>query len=138
MEKINCLIIDDDEIDRMMVEDFVEKCPGLALLGSFSNALESLKSINSMDIDLLFLDIDMPVINGVDFLKKIENPPLCVFITSHPDYALEAFDLHAVDYILKPVKKERFDLAIDRVIELISIRQKALHYDLNFERRETA
>ena len=133
MEKINCLIIDDDEIDRMMVEDFVEKCPGLALLGSFSNALESLKSINLMDIDLLFLDIDMPVINGVDFLKKIENPPLCVFITSHPDYALEAFDLHAVDYILKPVKKERFDLAIDRVIELISIRQKALHYDLNFE-----
>lgn len=133
MEQINCLIIDDEELDRMVLEDFVENCPGLSLMGTFGNALESLDTLNKNDIDLLFLDIDMPVINGVDFLKKIENPPLCIFVTSHPDYALDAFELHAVDYLLKPVKKERFDLAIERVYELTSIRQKALHYDLNFE-----
>lgn len=134
MEKINCIILDDEELDRMMVEDLVTQSPGLDLLGSFSNALESIQMINTQDIDLLFLDIDMPVISGVDFLKKLENPPLCIFITSHPDYALDAFDLHAVDYLLKPVKKERFDKAIDRVFELTNIRQKALHYDLNFEK----
>lgn len=133
MELINCLVIDDEELDRMVLEDFVQSCPGLNLMGSFSNALESIETINTKDIDLLFLDIDMPVINGVDFLKKIENPPLCIFVTSHPDYALDAFELHAVDYLLKPVKKDRFDVAIERVYELTSIRQKALHYDLNFE-----
>ncbi len=133
MELINCLVIDDEEIDRMVMEDFVQSCPGLNLLGSFSNALESIETINTKDIDLVFLDIDMPVINGVDFLKKIENPPLCIFVTSHPDYALDAFELHAVDYLLKPVKKDRFEMAIERVYELTSIRQKALHYDLNFE-----
>ncbi len=133
MEPINCLIVDDEELDRMVVEDFVQNTPGLNLLGSFSNALECVDTINTKDIDLLFLDIDMPVINGVDFLKKLEVPPLCIFITSHVDYALDAFELHAVDYILKPLKKERFDAAVERAVELISIRQKALHYDLNFE-----
>ena len=133
MKPINCLIVDDEELDRMVVEDFVKSNPGLHLLGSFSNVLECVDTINKQDIELLFLDIDMPVINGVDFLKKLENPPLCIFITSHVDYALDAFDLHAVDYILKPLKMERFDLAVERAFELISIRQKALHYDLNFE-----
>lgn len=133
MEPINCVIIDDEEIDRMLVEEYVRSTPGLHLTGTFSNALESFDTIDSKDVELLFLDIDMPVISGVDFLKKLEHPPLCIFITSHPEFALDAFELHAVDYILKPVKKERFDLAIERAFELISIRQKALHYDLNFE-----
>jgi DNA-binding LytR/AlgR family response regulator len=133
MDAINCLIVDDEEIDRMMVEDLVLDHPSLHLVESFSNAIESLETLKSKDIELLFLDIDMPVISGVDFLKKLSTPPLCIFITSHVDYALDAFDLHAVDYLLKPVKKERFDLSIKRAIELISIRKKALNYDLNFE-----
>ena len=133
MEPINCIIVDDEELDRMVVEDFVYNTASLKLLGSFSNALECVDTINTKDIELLFLDIDMPVINGVDFLKKLAVPPLCIFITSHVDYALDAFELHAVDYILKPLKKERFIAAVERTVELISIRQKALHYDLNFE-----
>lgn len=133
MRLIKCLIVDDEELDRMMVEDFVESHPNLRLLGSFSNGLESLETIRNKHVELLFLDIDMPVINGVDFLKKLDPPPLCIFITSHVDYALDAFELHAVDYLLKPVKKERFELAIQRACELLSIREKALQYDLAFE-----
>lgn len=133
MEQINCIIVDDEELDRMMVEDLVLNTTGLQLIGSFNNALESVEVINNKVIDLLFLDIDMPVISGVDFLKKLEMPPLCIFITSHVDYALDAFELHAVDYILKPVKKERFDAAVERAKELLSIQQKALQYDLSVE-----
>jgi DNA-binding LytR/AlgR family response regulator len=134
MKPINCIIIDDEEIDRLLIKDYVETSRNLKLFGTYSNAVESLNAMRTENIDLLFLDIDMPIINGIDFLKKFERHPLCIFITSHPEFALDAFELHAVDYLLKPVKKGRFDVAVERADELISIRKKALDYDLNFEK----
>jgi DNA-binding LytR/AlgR family response regulator len=133
MKPINCLIIDDTELDRLVIEDYISTRNDLHLAGSFSNALESVGILQRQNIGLLFLDISMPVINGIQFLKKLEAPPLCIFITSHTDYALEAFDVNAFDYLLKPLKKDKFDATVQRVIELLSIREKALHYDLNVE-----
>ncbi len=134
MKPINCIIIDDEELDLFVIEEYVSDYNYLNLLGSYRNVLESIELLKTKDIDLLFMDIDMPVINGVDFLKKIENPPYCIFITSHVEYALEAFDLHAIDYLLKPIKKVRFDIAVKRAYELFSIQEKALSYELIFEK----
>jgi len=133
MKAIHCIIVDDNELDRLLIEEYVQSYSELKLLGSFGNALECLSLIESGQVQVLFMDIRMPVISGVEFFKTLEAPPLCVFITSHVDYALEAFDLHAVDYLLKPVKKDRFEQSIRRVFELISIRQKAMDYDLSMD-----
>lgn len=133
MIPINCLIVDDDEMDRMNIEDYVTHCSDLKLLGSFSNPVESMELLKTQKIDLLFLDIDMPVMDGISFLKKIENPPLCIYVTSFRDYAADAYDAHAVDYLLKPVKQERFDEAIKRIKEILVLNKKAQYYDLHFE-----
>lgn len=134
MAPLNCIVIDDEELDRLFIKELVLSHKDLKLLASYANALESIEALRTMKVDLLFLDIDMPLINGVNFLKRLEKPPLCIFVTSHPEYALEAFDFHAIDYLLKPVKKERFDLAIERAAELLRIQEKALHYELRFEK----
>ncbi len=133
MTPINCLVVDDNKIDRFTVEDCILECGDLKLIGSFENPLESIELLKQKEIHLLFLDIDMPVINGINFFKTLSNPPICIFITSHPEYALDAFDVHAFDYMLKPVKQERFEQTIKRVKELFNIREKALNYDMQFE-----
>ncbi len=130
---INCIVIDDNNLDRLIIEDYVSQCSSLKLLGSFSNPVESIETIKAGKIQLLFMDIDMPVINGIDFFKKLENPPVCIFVTTYPEYALEAFNTHAFDYLLKPVKKERFEQAVKRTEELFDIQAKALLYDMNVE-----
>jgi DNA-binding LytR/AlgR family response regulator len=134
MTPLSCIIIDDDELDLYFIRDLVLRYSDLRLAGCYSNALESMETLRTTAIDLLFVDIDMPIINGINFLKTLENPPLCIFVTSHVEYALEAFDVHAIDYLLKPVRKERFDIAVRRASEFFSVREKALHYELRFEK----
>lgn len=133
MTIINCIVVDDNDVDRLAIEDYIQQSEGLQLLGSFSNPIESLEVLKMKLVHLLFLDIDMPVINGVDFFKTLANPPLCVFNTAFADYAVDAFNVQAIDYLLKPVKKERFDKAISRVRDTLDIKEKALHYDTEFE-----
>jgi DNA-binding LytR/AlgR family response regulator len=133
MNPYNCVIIEDSFIDRLLIEEYVKESPLLKLLASCENPIESLDILNSGKVDLIFLDIDIPVINGVDFFKKISCRPLCCFITSHPEYAIEAFDINAFDYILKPVKKDRFEQTIRRLEELRAIKTKAEQYHLLFE-----
>lgn len=133
METINCIVIDDSRLDRLIVEDYLNKYPDFKRIGSFSNPLESVEIIKRHVIDVLFIDIDMPVINGVDFFKTLRNPPVCVFITGYADYALEAFEIHAFEYLMKPLKKERFEEAIRRLRDLFQIQKKALQYEMYFE-----
>lgn len=133
MKAINCLIVDDNEMDRLIIEDYISHRDDLNLLGSFSSPVEALEILKSEKIQLLFLDIDMPVINGINFFKKLENPPLCVFITAFPDFALEAFDINAIDYLLKPVKPARFEEAVKRIKEWVDITEKAERYNLDIE-----
>jgi DNA-binding LytR/AlgR family response regulator len=130
---INCLIIDDDRLDRLVIEENISTIPSFRLTAAYSNPVESLDLLKTGKTDLLFLDVNMPVLNGVDFLKSLDNPPLCIFITKHPEYAIEAFEAQAIDYLLKPVKPDRFLQAANRAIEYFSIREKALQYSFRFE-----
>ncbi len=133
METINCIVVDDSRLDRLIVEDYLDHYPDFKRIGSFSNPLESIEILKKHSIDVLFIDIDMPVMNGVDFFKTLKNPPVCVFITGYADYALEAFEIHAFDYLMKPLKKERFEDAIRRLRDLFQIKEKALQYETSFE-----
>lgn len=134
MKILNCVVIDDNEIDKSLLEAYLAKYPFLKITGSFSNPVESLDHLQRVETDLLFVDIDMPVINGIDFMKSTQHPGLnCIFVTAHPEYAAEAFDVQAVDYILKPIKEDRLDRAVQRVLELLEIRSKAIQYSLSIE-----
>jgi DNA-binding LytR/AlgR family response regulator len=128
-----CIVVDDNEMDRLNVEDYVRESESLKLIGSFSNPLECLDILKLQKVSILFLDIDMPVINGINFFKALDNPPLCVFITAFPDYAVEAFNVQAIDYLLKPVKKERFEETLRRIQEWVEIIEKALQYKMQIE-----
>lgn len=127
------IIIEDNDIDREMLSLSLKKYPFIKVSGIFTNPIEALEIIKSGKVDLIFSDIDMPGINGIDFFKTQNEPPLCIFVTVHPEYAIDAFDVQAVDYIMKPIRQERLDKAIQRTLELIGIKSKALQYTLQFE-----
>jgi two-component system LytT family response regulator len=132
MNLINCIVIDDDELDRLTVESYVEQIPFLKLEGSFASPLDCIGIIEQKNIQLLLLDIDMPEISGIEFFSALKNPPLCIFITSHPEYALEGFETHALDFLVKPTKFERFRRSALRAQEFLQIKDKARLYDVNF------
>ncbi len=131
---IKCIIVDDDEISCLHVSSLVATKPQLQLIDEFPNSSDAINSIAVNPPDLLFLDIGMPDISGVELLKRIEDAvPMVVFITSLPEYALEAFELSAFDYILKPFTEERFDQCIKRVEEYWEMKHKSNAYDIIIE-----
>lgn len=125
MSKFNCIIIDDDEIDRLTVLSFAKKHTNLKILGVFKSAEEALLLIETEQIDILFLDIDMPNLSGLDFRKKTLEIPVCIFITAHPEHAVESFELETLDFIVKPVKLNRFSQTMSRIEEFMEIKLKA-------------
>lgn len=112
---IRCIIIDDEPYARQLLTGYVEKVPFLELKGAFSNGLETLTIINNNEIDLLFLDIQMPEISGVDFLKALKVKPVVIFTTAHAEFALEGYELDVRDYLLKPFDFGRFLKAVEKV-----------------------
>ena len=125
MEIIKCAIVDDEQPARELLKNFSEKIEGLSVVGSFKSPLAVFPLINRSEIDLLFLDIQMPDIKGTDFLKSIRNGPKVIFTTAYPDYALEGYDLNVTDYLLKPFSFERFLQAIEKVQQLLSTSAKS-------------
>ena len=125
MLQFNCVIVDDDEIDRLTVVSYAKRFPVLNILGTFSSAQEALSTIEKEKVDILFLDIDMPGLSGLDFRKKALEVPVCIFITAHPEHAVESFELETLDFIIKPIKFDRFAQAIKRIEEFMEIRYKA-------------
>lgn len=115
MPQIKCLIIDDEPLARKLIAGHVSRLPGWAIAGSCKNALEAYEMLMSQEIDVIFLDINMPVVNGTDFYRSLKDPPLLVFTTAYPDYAVEGFELDAVDYLVKPVTFDRLLKAADRI-----------------------
>ena len=105
---MNCLIIDDEPLAREGLKDYVQDIDFLELVGLCENPLEALPFLESTTIDLLFLDIQMPKINGLDFLKSLQQPPLVVITTAYPSFALEGFQLNVLDYLVKPITFQRF------------------------------
>ncbi|SHL45694.1 LytR/AlgR family response regulator transcription factor [Flavobacterium saccharophilum] len=124
-KKYTCIIIDDDEIDRLTVVSFAKKFPVLDILGVFESAEEALPFIDTTDIDILFLDIDMPGLSGIEFRKKALEIPVCIFITAHPEHAVESFEIETLDFIVKPLKLDRFTQTVSRIEEFMEIKLKA-------------
>lgn len=125
MEKLTCIIVDDIEIDRLMVSSYVSKFSSFDILGVFANASLAIDCIENNKVDILFLDIDMPNVSGIELRKKALEIPVCIFITSHPEFAVESFELEALDYIVKPVNALRFSHTIKRIEDYMDIKKKA-------------
>lgn len=124
-KKYTCIIIDDDEIDRLTVLSFAKKFPLLDILGVFESAEEAVLFIEKEKVDILFLDIDMPGLNGIEFRKKALEIPVCIFITAHPEHAVESFEIETLDFIVKPLKLDRFAQTVSRIEEFMEIKLKA-------------
>lgn len=109
---LTAVIIDDEPLARLIVREYLQSYPQITVLQECNDGFEGLKAIQQLHPDLIFLDIQMPKINGFEMLELVENPPAVIFTTAFDEYAIRAFETHAVDYLLKPFSKERFDKAL--------------------------
>lgn len=124
MNTVCCLLVDDEPLAREMIQTYLSKMPGWEVVGTCINAEEAYEVLMQSTVDVLFLDIQMPIISGIDFLRSLKNPPLVVFTTAYSQYATEGFDLNVVDYLLKPITIDRFFQAVEKVKERLAIRHK--------------
>ena len=115
MMKLRCIIVDDEPLALDVLETFVERLDNLELVCRCSNAVEAYNCLQNEHIDLIFLDIQMPKLTGIEFLKSLPNPPKVIFTTAYRDYALDSYELNAVDYLLKPIAFDRFLKAVAKV-----------------------
>ncbi|WP_282918735.1 LytR/AlgR family response regulator transcription factor [Porphyromonas macacae] len=113
---MKCIIIDDEPIAREGVEVLIKKIPQLRLVGSFDSAESASEHLKMNDVDLIFLDIEMPEINGLEFARTIPKNTLVIFTTAYSEYALDSYEVDAVDYLVKPIEAERFQKAVDKAI----------------------
>ncbi|TKG94809.1 response regulator transcription factor [Puteibacter caeruleilacunae] len=111
---IRCLIVDDEPLAIKVIRSYIDELGGFEIVAECKNAIEANNVLLSTCVDLIFLDINMPKISGVEFLKTLNNPPKTIFTTAHKEYALDGFDLDVVDYLMKPISMERFLRAINR------------------------
>ena len=116
--KINCIVVDDEPIARKGIAEYISDIDFLELKGQGENALVANALLSNENIDLVFLDIQMPKMTGIEFLKTLKNPPLVVFTTAYSDYALQSYELDVLDYLVKPISFERFLKACNKAKEL--------------------
>ena len=122
MKKWQCLIVDDEPPAINILKNYIEALDYLEIIGTCNNALRAIEILNSRKVDLMFLDINMPKLLGTQLLKSIQHPPEVIFTTAHKDYAIEAFELDAIDYLLKPVSFERFMKAVNKFCQINTIK----------------
>jgi DNA-binding LytR/AlgR family response regulator len=121
---IRCLAVDDETPALDILEDNIRQVPFLQLIGKCKNAYAAMEALQKEPVDLLFLDIEMPGISGLSFLKSLANKPMVIFITAYRNYAVEGFDLDVLDYLVKPVAFERFLKAVNKALEYQGFKQK--------------
>lgn len=114
--KIKCLLVDDEPLAISLLQNHISKLDCFEVVGTCSNALKAAEVLRTTAVDLLFLDIKMPQITGIDFLRTLKNPPAVIFTTAYREYALESYELDIVDYLLKPITFDRFFKATDRYL----------------------
>lgn len=119
MKPIRCIIVDDEPLARELVQTYVLKLVRWELKASCRSVAEAYEALYQNEIDVIFLDINMPDKTGIDFLATLKNPPHVIFTTAYAEYAARAFDLHAVDYLVKPITESRFREAVDKVERLL-------------------
>ncbi|WP_312312791.1 LytR/AlgR family response regulator transcription factor [Empedobacter brevis] len=123
MKKLSCIILDDEPLGREIIEHFSSKISFMDVKKSFEDPIEAMLFLQEHTIDLLITDINMPQINGIELVQSLRHPPAIIFVTAHRDFALDGFDSGAIDYLVKPVRFERFLTAVNRVKE----RQKEVY-----------
>ncbi len=117
MLQIKCIIIDDEPLARELIKSYIEKTPHLSLVGSYESAAEAVKTVLSGEVDLIFLDINMPMLNGIEFANVVPSKTRIIFITAYEQYALQGFRVNALDYLLKPVSYAEFLKSIGKATE---------------------
>jgi DNA-binding LytR/AlgR family response regulator len=115
--KINCIVVDDSSTQRLAITRLIMNHPALNLVAEYSNAIEAKNGLKTQNIDLILLDIEMPVLTGFDLLESLQDPPQVILVTGKVDYAFKAFNYDVTDYLHKPLEKDRFEKAIERVVE---------------------
>ncbi|MBE9467477.1 MAG: response regulator transcription factor [Bacteroidetes bacterium] len=124
--KIKCLVIDDERLAREYIKNYIGKIPQLELVGEFNSPIKAFDIIKEKDIDLLFLDIQMPDITGIDFIKSLNKKPEVIFTTAYHEYAIEGFNLNVVDYLLKPFSFDRFFQAVNKVFDKLDSKKQGV------------
>ncbi len=120
-KKYTCIIVDDEPLARQLLETHITDIAVLELIATFSSAIEANQFLNSNSVDFIFLDIQMPKLTGIDFLKALQSPPKVIFTTAYSEFALEGYELNVIDYLLKPITFERFCKATNKVIEILNL-----------------
>lgn len=122
---MNAIVVDDEKPARQLLEDYLAKLEEVNCLGSFRSALDARQFLQTQPVDLLFLDIQMPELTGMDLLRLLPNPPLTVLTTAYKQYALESYELQVIDYLVKPIGFERFLKAVEKAREFAQYRQQS-------------
>ncbi len=124
---MNCIIVDDEPIAREGIELLTDTLPFLQVVGRFGSAIQTIEFINKNQVDLIFLDIELPGLSGLEFLRSIKSNAFVILTTAYPQYALEAFELDVIDYLVKPIKTERFIKAVSKVKEIYDLKKSSLY-----------
>ncbi|MBR5983249.1 MAG: response regulator transcription factor [Bacteroidales bacterium] len=126
---MKCIIVDDEPLAREGMRMNIEELDNLELVGEFASAAEASKFLLKNKVDLMFLDVEMPGTNGIDFLKNLDNPPMVILTTAYPQYAVEAYELDVVDYLVKPIKFERFVRSVAKADEIMKMSASPCIFD---------
>jgi len=119
---MNCIVVEDEPAAQSILENYISRCPDVRCSGIFADAFSAQSYLDSNPVDLIFLDINLPEMSGVSFLRSLVHPPLVIFTTAYPQYAVDGFDLEAVDFLLKPFSFERFYKAVNKAREKFNSR----------------
>ncbi|WP_316802976.1 LytTR family DNA-binding domain-containing protein [Pedobacter nototheniae] len=134
MKKLNCVIIDDEPLARDVVESFAKSVPFLNVLATYENPVEALLFIKDNDVDVVFSDIEMPKLNGLEFVRALGNSIVTIFITAYRDFALDGFDAGATDYLVKPVRFDRFLKAVNKAKDYLELKASSSIQQVNSDR----
>lgn len=134
MKKVTCIIVEDKQVDRDYLQMIVEQHSMLGLKACFENPLDAHSFILQHSPQLIFMDIDMPVMNGMEFFKQLSPKPLCIFVTAYSEHAWESYELHAFDFLLKPVSRDRFETCMARLKEYLELLLRADIHESHIEK----
>jgi DNA-binding LytR/AlgR family response regulator len=134
MQKMRCLIVEDEPLAAEVLEDYINHVPFLELADTCSDAIFALDILQKEKIDLIFLDIHLPKLKGLDFIKSLKNPPQIIITSAYQDYALQGYELNVTDYLLKPIELNRFITAINKVRQQIEVSQSFTSLPVSNER----
>ncbi len=129
MKKLRCIVVDDNELDRLTICSYLSHFPEIIIEAVFDHPHKALTAIQKTLPDIIFLDVNMPMMTGLELRKHLLSIPICIFTTNHPDYAVDSFELETLDYLLKPYTFDRFTKTIEKIFEYNDLRQRALNFD---------